>query len=293
MSRKLLAAGGLALALGLTACGGGNGAPALRVTQVAQGGAAYQHPLDAVPANDGAVYFTADGPDGPGVFVARSGSEARPVATGRPFRAPVGITLSADQSTVFVADAQADAVFTLPVGGGAPKVLPGSPGLAPRGVEIKGDQLFLTGADPQSAKPAVLSIPAAGGAAKVLATGLSLPDAVAVGDDGTVFVTDRFTGMVQRIADGRATPLAGVAGATLGDPAGLAFSPDGRGLMVSSLDPKAETAQVILVDVASGTTSVFDHMIRANHSAGGLHKAAGAAVYGWADTRGRVYRIEP
>jgi sugar lactone lactonase YvrE len=287
-------AGGLGLIL-LAGCGkdtqGG-----FTVERVAQAGAAFQNPLDAVPGTDGATYFTADGPTGPGVFAASSAeAAATPVAVGRPFRRPVGIAVSADGATLYVADTLADAVFTLPVGGGSPVALAGTSGLQPRGVEAKAGQLYLTGVDPQSGTPAVFSLPAGGGPAKVLASGLTLPDGIAVADDGTVFVTDRFGGRVLRVAGGMATPLGGVADVVLGQPAGLALSGDGTSLLVSSLDAGRGSAQVLIVDVASGTSHVFDDVIGKNHGAGGLHRSADGSAYAWADStasgRGAVYRL--
>jgi sugar lactone lactonase YvrE len=289
-------AGGLGLALALTACGTDK-AGGFTVERVAQAGPSFQNPLDAVPGRDGATYFTADGPTGPGVFLAAGGGAApRALAVGRPFRRPVGIALSPDAATLYVADAAADTVFTLPAGGGTPVPLAGTSGLLPRGLEAKGDQLYLTGIDPQSATPAVLALPAGGGQARVLATGLALPDGIAVADDGTVFVTDRFGGRVLRVAGGTATALKGVADdVVLGQPAGLAMSADGAALLVSSLDGPKGTAQVLIVDIASGTTRVFDDVIGKNHGAGGLHRSADGSAYAWADStaaaRGGVYRL--
>jgi sugar lactone lactonase YvrE len=300
MPRKSLitaVAGTLGLAVLLSGCGR-TGQSLFSLEPVARAGRSFQNPLDAVPGKPGTIYFTADGPSGPGVFAASSADQApAAVAVGRPFQRPVGIALSSDLATVFVADAQADAVFTVPVAGGTPVALPGSAGLRPRGVEVKGDQLYLTGVDPQSGKPAVLSLPAAGGQAKVLATGLVLPDGVAVGDDGTVFVTDRFGGTVLRVAGGTATPLPGVSDILLGQPAGVAVGPDGSSLLVSSLDPKDSTAQVLIVNIASGATSVFDDVIGDNHGAGGIHRAPDGSAYAWADasanSQGSVYHVQP
>jgi sugar lactone lactonase YvrE len=290
-----MTAGGLGLALLLAGCGASQPA-GLTVERVAQAGQAFQNPLDAVPGKDGATYFTADGPTGPAVFAIGAGAgEPRALAAGRPLRRPVGIALSSDESALYVADTQADAVFTVPVGGGSPVALAGTAGLLPRGVEAKGDTLYLTGVDPQSGTPAVFALPAGGGQARVLASGLVLPDGIAVRDDGAVFVTDRFGGRVLRVAGGTATPLAGLSDVVLGQPAGLALSGDGKSLLVSSLDPGRGTAQVLIVDIAAGTSRVFDDVIGKNHGAGGLHRSPDGGAYAWADStaaaRGGVYRL--
>lgn len=287
---------GVGLVAALTACGGGGDPPRFSVTPVVTAGTAYQNPRDAVPGAGGAVYFTADGPGGPGVFVATAeGGEARALAVGRPFARPAGITISTDERSLYVADPQADVVYRLPVAGGPPVALEGSTGLAPQGLEVKGDQLYVTGVDPAGGKPAVLVMPTSGGSPKVLATGLILPEGIAVTDDGTVFVADRFTGTIARVADGKATALRGVKDLSLGEPAGLALTPDSAGLLVSALNSEKGTAQVLIVDIASGSTRVFDDVIGANHGAGGLHKAHDGLSYAWCDVSrsGGVYRIEP
>lgn len=294
-SPTIVAAAGLSVALVLTGCSRTQRAE-FSLERIARAGTTFQNPQDAIAGKGGATYFTADGPSGPGVFVASSvGEEARALATGRAFGRPVGIALSADMMTVFVADAQADAVFTVPASGGTPTVLPGTSGLRPRGLEVRGDRLYLTGVDPGSGTPSVLSLPAGGGPVTVLASGLVLPDGLAVRDDGPVFVTERFGGSVLRIANGSATPMPGISGVLLGQPAGLAVAPDGSGLLVSSLHPKDGTAQILIVDIASGATRIFDDVIGANRGAGGLHRAPDGSAYAWCDStvgaRGGVYRI--
>lgn len=285
------AAGAAALLLVVPGCGS-KSRPELKVQQVAQAGPLYQNPLDAVPGRDG-IYFTADGPAGPGVFVAPAAGEPRAVATGRPFRRPVGIAISTDEATIFVADTQADAVFAVPAAGGAPVALTGSAGLAPRGLEVKGDQLYVSGVDPKSGSPAVLRMPTAGGQPTVLAAGLTLPDGIAVADDGTVFVSDRFPGSVGRITGGKIEALAGTAKANLGQPAGIALGANGN-LLVSAVNPSSGAAEVLILDPASGKRRVFDDVIGKNHGAGGLHRANDGRSYAWCDVSrsGRVYRIE-
>lgn len=266
-------------------------APSTSVAVAATGGTVFDTPLDAVPASDGsAIYFTATTGAGNGVFAVAKGGEPVPLAIGAPLQNPVGLALSPDDTILFVADRQADAVFTVPVSGGAPVELPGSRGLDPRGLEVADGQLYLTGTNQGAG--AVFTLPLAGGTARPVAGGLADPDSVAIGSDGTVFVTDR-PGSVLRIAAGTAEPIA--TGVRLGTPAGLTLDQTGTKLLVSSLHATAGTAQVQILDLAGGGSTVFDDVINANYGAGGLHRAHGASFAAWADVSrsGRVYRVDP
>ena len=65
--------------------------------------------------------------------------------------------------------------------------------------------------------------------------------------------------------------------------------------MLSSMSADG-TAQVLIIDREPLEQSVFDDVIRANTSAGGLHRARNdSSVYAWADltagSTGSVYRV--
>ena len=120
------------------------------------------------------------------------------------------------------------------------------------------------------------------------------PDGVAISKTGAIFVTDHgLGGRALKIAGSKVSTVAG--GIRLGDPAGIALTLDETHLLVSSLDKAKGTAQVVIVDLASGATSTFDDVIGTNRSAGGLHRARAAVPMGWADVQrpGRIYRVDP
>lgn len=103
-------------------------------------------------------------------------------------------------------------------------------------------------------------------------------------------------------APARSAPAAGVAAtpkatlvAQLSGRGGIALTLDESKLLISSLKRGTGTAQVLIVDIATGATSTFDDVIGVNDHAGGLHRARAAVPFGGADVQrpGRVYRVEP
>jgi DNA-binding beta-propeller fold protein YncE len=257
--------------------------------------------LDASPDPTGKViYFTTGGERPSIVSVPAAGGARHTILSGGLLRRPEGLAVSNDGKRLFVADARADHILVVPVSGAKPRVLRGSAGSSPRGLEIQtraGKELVVYTGKARDGKPAVLRI-AAGGAAgpNVVVKGAPLvkPDGVAISKTGTIFVTDHGAGGRALRIDG--TKVSTVAGAIrLGHPAGIALTLDETHLLISSLNKAKGTAQVVIVDMASGATSTFDDVIGANHSAGGLHRARAAVPMGWADVQrpGRVYRVDP
>jgi sugar lactone lactonase YvrE len=264
-------------------------------------------PLDATPDPAGrTIYFSTDGPDGPGIFrVPAAGGKVRTVLRGRPLVHPAALAVSADARRLFVADRGAGRILVVGLDGSKATSLRATAGMHPRGIEVQlrgaSQRLVFTGTDPSDGRPAVFAV-GADGARKptVLARGLPLrrPQAVAIARSGAIYVSDRGSGadghgLVLKIFHGRVTQVASAI--RLGEPAGIALTRDQSKLLVSSLDPAAGTAQVLLVSTTTHATSTFDDVIGMNTAAGGLHRGLDAKVMAWADTSrsGRVYRVEP
>lgn len=314
------AALGLGVALAGVSCS--NNLPALGDTPSADAatqGGDFMRPLDTVPSSDGSqFYFTGMGSQGMGVYqVAAAGGTAKALATGAPLVSPFGIAISADDKTLFVADAAAGydpndpagadkvgAIFTLATSGGTPAVLAGTEGTRPRAVEIgsdaSADTLFFSGQGASDGKPGVFKIPAAGGAVSAVFSGdpLTDPGGVAVARDGTIYVANTTSAMdgtasIYKIKDGAATLVAGDLRA--GYPAGIALSQNGGTLLVSGRDRTLGTDVVYRIVLDTNTVSQFSMGIENNTDAGGLHRARSADVFSWADLTaggtGRVYRI--
>ena len=276
------------------------------VTLVADGAAdegLYAGPIDASPSPDGAtIYFTALGAQTPGLFgVAATGGEVRSLAQGVPLVMPLGLAVSTDGRTVFVADSAAASdqsmagqVFAVDASGGELEPLAATAGTGARALTVVQengvDVLYFSGVDPSDGQPAVMRL-ADDGMLTVVAKGAPLvePGGLAVATDGILYVADRLAagdglGSIFRIADGTIDTLA--ERVRLGNPVGLALTTDDALLLASALNPATGRAQVLLIDLASGQQAIINRVIEANSGSGGVHRAANTNVFAWADFRG-------
>jgi sugar lactone lactonase YvrE len=308
------------LAVGAAPCGcsGGNnddqsdsGVEIGTLTQAANA-ASFTSPFDATPSPDGAtIFFTAIGADGTGgVFTSpASGGTVKRLDSGGVLTCPSGITISGDGKQLFVADPAADddttdkygAVFVLPAAGGTPTVLAGTQGLRPRGVDVVGSTLYFTTGAGSAAGPGVYSVALAGGHATAVATGSPLvdPGGIAVAPNGEAYVSDSVgsasnLAAVFKVSGGHATLVVDDLG--VGYPAGIALTPDDSTLLVSGLDPATQTDVVYRVVLgATPQVSSYSKTISAFGEPAGLHRAAGADVFAWADSlakgTGTIYAI--
>src|SRR5438552_822195 len=87
---------------------GGGGGPAGHLTTATPlaNDAMYTTPFDAALSDDGSVaYFSAVGPNGPGIFsIPASGGAIAKVADGDPLVTPFSIALATDGKPIYVAD---------------------------------------------------------------------------------------------------------------------------------------------------------------------------------------------
>jgi DNA-binding beta-propeller fold protein YncE len=278
---------------------------------------AFTAPLDATPSSDGsAVYFTARNADGAGVFKAdASGSGATALAVGDPIAGPVGLSVSSDDQMLYVADPGAvvgeqdeGVIWTVPTGGGTPEAVSGTAGYIPRGVVVVKlafvDHLFFTGTDPSDGQPGVFRVSPSGGTVDVIAKGepFSDPHGIAVTQKGDVYVVDSASkdpnsssARVIAVSNKSASVL--MEGLAVGFPAGIALSQDEASVLVSALDPAKGTDQVVRINIASKEMSSYSDNISSFQESAGLHRAAKAEVYAWADSAadgsGTVYLLSP
>jgi hypothetical protein len=302
-----------------SACGAGGGDSAggrpigddaISVVQVAATTGPSQQPLDAVPSPDGSViYYVATGEPVGSIVRVEPGGAPSPIADGAPLARPSGISVSTDGARLLVADQQAGgsgAILTLPSAGerSNPTPLPGTQGYGPRGLDVVesagGDTVYFTGADPVSAAPGLFRVAAAGGTATAVAQGAPFrsPDSVVVAKNGDAYVSDQGAGpgqgIVYRVSQGKTTPV--LSSLTLGTPAGVTLINGDDTLLVSSIDGRSRSNQVLFLDLPTGRTAAARKVIGVHmNSSGGLHRAHAAPVLAWADVQrpGRVYRVEP
>ena len=232
-----------------------------------------------------------NGPHGAGVFkVPASGGATTEVFTGKPFVAPRGIAISTDGQQLYVADPTAGQIFVLPIAGGTPTALKGSTGTEPQNLNIYQQTVYFTGKDPASGQAAVLKLATAGAdAATVIAKGAPFvaPDGVVVTQAGIIYVSDRSaggsdSGAIFKIDGGSVTSVLNQL--HLGNPAGIALSPDESILLISSLQATGLHDQVLLLNLATSQTGSITKIVGQNiDDAGGLHASPGKKeILAWA-----------
>lgn len=279
------------------------------IEPAAQAGEFFNIPFDATPDPTGeTIYFTADGPLGPGIFAVTADGAITPLATGAPLVNPLGIAISHDGQTLYVADpgaTQGDGeLFTLPATGGEPTPLMGATGTTPRNLEIVTeagmDAVYFTGNNPADGAPAVLKLTTDGLGHTVVAQGAPLvdPQGVAVTAEGVVYVADGQAGgeglaAVFKIVDGAISQIA--SGFRTGGLAGATLTQDEGALLISALDSERDSAQVLVIVLADGSQGIINAVIEANDGSGGVHRAHASDVLAWADLSdgGSVYKIKP
>lgn len=270
----------------------------------------YSSPLDATINADGTtIYFTALGDQGNGVFsVPAAGGAETILAAGVPFVTPQGLDISSNDDALYVADAEASGsgqIYVVRLADGSVKPVAGTEGTAPRGVEIftedGEDVVYFSGVDLNDGQPALMKVVASGGTLVTVAKGAPLVDPVgmALTRDGTLYVVDRAAsgnglGSVFRIQDGEIKVIADQV--RTGEFPGTALTLDESALLVSALDRNRDSAQVLVVELATGNRMIVNKVIAANKGAGGLHRSQGQNTFAWADSTsgssgGRVYRV--
>lgn len=253
-------------------------------------------PIDAAPTPDGTViFFLQDVATGQGLFaIEGEGDAPRQVADG--LADATSLAIASDASAIVVADATGLTRITADTGTMTP--IAEAATYQPRGLDLvpgaAGDLVVFTGVDPTDNTPGVFEVPLAGGTVERIATGFDPAaelDGVTIMADGTAWVTDQ-RGMVYQVKTG-AAPKTIVDDTIVGDPAGVALTLDETTLLVSSVSA-AGTSQVLLIDTATGTTSIFDDVIRANSGSGGVHRARDLATFAWCGigAGGTVYQID-
>lgn len=310
----------LATPLAIGACSGQGSdkptlpsAPPTQLAQVAAGN--FQSPTDAVASPDGSeFYFAAFDPQhAPGIFSTSSkpGSTAEEVASSGALDLPIGLVLSCDGSTLYIADlgtgdgtngepvAEAGALLAMPVGGGAVSNLNVSNLVRPSGLAMGPDceTLYVTGRA-SDGTPALMKVPTAGGVASIIWEGAPLvaPTGLHVDDQGVAWVMDHLAigangeGVLYQIpTDGTAANEV-ASNLHMGTPGGVSLTAGG-GTAVMATIGAAGQAELTTIDLASmevGHVAAPDLKEPA-----GLRTAREAGVFAVVDTEaGAIYRAQ-
>jgi hypothetical protein len=263
--------------------------------------------FDAVPSPDGTkVYFTGvDIHGNTGAFWTPVGNgiqNATQASSGNVLVAPIGVAISSDGNTLYIADPGAlDAtggddgvIWSLALPNAMPKRVAGSGGIYARGLTVDktggSDTLVFTGVN-GSGQAGLFTLAAGGGTAMTVAAGAPFvdPSGVTVDSSGNYFVFDVTAGGSHRadvikVAGG--TPSAVLADLFVGYPAGITTSETAGSIVLSGLAAASGPDTITVVSSTGQSAPLVSSGLSSLHNAGGLHRAANANVYAFVDSAG-------
>jgi DNA-binding beta-propeller fold protein YncE len=280
--------------------------PPTSVTKVSSGG--FSAPTDAVASPDGKTFYFAayDDLKEPAIFKTSSapGSTAEVLAVGAPLEAPIGLVLSCDGETLFVADMAAGeletgAVFALPTGGGAVGDLAATGLVRPAGLAMAPDckTLGIT-ARTEEARPALFAMAITGGAASIIHAGdpLVSPTGLHVDQDGVHWVMDHLAhgaqgeGVLFAIPSDGSVVTEVASDLRMGTPGGVSLTAGGGTAVMPTTD-RDGNAQLTSINIASGETLQVAAPDMVDPA--GLRTAREAGVFAIVDSEaGAIYRAE-
>lgn len=277
--------------------------PPTSIEKVSSGG--FESPTDAVASPDGRTfYFAAWTTDKqPAVFqvAATAGSTPTVLAAGDPLDAPLGLVMSCDGATLYVADMGGDGggVLAMPTSGGAPTPLAAAGMTRPSGLAMAADckSVFATGRL-EDDTPALFQVPLAGGDARVVYEGepLIAPTGVHVDEQGVAWVMDHHAqgkdgeGVLFAIPSDGATATEVMSNLRMGTPGGVSLTAGGGTAVMPTRDEDGN-AQLTAVDIASGTVTQLATPDVTDPA--GLRSARKAGVFVVVDSEaGSIYRAQ-
>ena len=238
--------------------------PPTSVIKVASGG--FQSPTDAVASPDGRTFYFAawDMDQQPTLFQVSSepGSAPTMLAAGDPLDAPIGLVLSCDGKTLYVADMGGDAGAILAAStAGGPATALGMNGVTrPGGIAMGPDctSLFATGRL-DDGTPALFQVPVGGGDARVVYQGAPLvaPTGLHVDSHGVAWVMDHHAqgaggeGVLFAIPSDGSKATEVMSDLRMGTPGGVSLTAGGGTAVMPTRDADGN-AQLTTVDIATG-----------------------------------------
>lgn len=277
--------------------------PPTSVTKVSTGG--FTSPTDAVASPDGRTFFFAawDMDQQPALFQVSSepDSTPKPLTAGAPLEAPLGLVMSCDGSTVYVADMGGDtgAILAASIAGGPATALDATGLTRPGGLAMGPDckSLFATGRL-DDGTPALFQVPLAGGAARVVYQGAPLvsPTGLHVDGQGVAWVMDHTAqgangeGVLFAIPSDGSKATEVMSSLRMGTPGGVSLTAGGGTAVMPTRDENG-AAQLTSVDIATGAVTQLPTPDMADPA--GLRTARKAGVFVVVDSEaGTIYRAE-
>jgi DNA-binding beta-propeller fold protein YncE len=278
--------------------------PPTTITKIATGG--FTSPTDAVASPDGKTFYFAarDEMNAPAIFRVSSEPDSTPevLATGAPLDMPIGLVMSCDGNTLFIADMGSDGgdVLSLSTKSGGAVASLGAAGIdRPGGLAMAKDckTLYATGRT-DIGEPALFSLPTTGGAASVVYKGdpLVAPSGLHIDNQYVAWVMDNRAhgdngeGVLFAIPkDGSAaTPV--ISNLRMGTPGGVSLTAGGGTAVMPTRDENGN-AQLTSVNIKSGETAQL--AAPGMMDPAGLRTARGAGVFAVVDSEGgAIYRAE-
>ena len=274
--------------------------PPTSVTEVTSGG--FQSPTDAVASPDGRMFYFAgwDMDQQPAVFQvgAEPGSAAKALATGAPLDAPIGLVMSCDGATIYVADMgdEDGEVLAVSTSSGMISQLSVSGLSRPSGLAMAPDckSLFASGRLGDGT-PALFEVPLGGGEARVVYYGPPLvsPTGMYVDKDRVIWALDHHAqggdgeGVLFAVpADGsKATEV--MSSLRMGTPGGCSLTAGGGTAIMPTRDADGN-AQLTSVQLATGETEQL--AIPDVTDPAGVHTARKAGVFALVDSSaGKIF----
>ena len=305
MAKRVLVTS-LAAPLALTGCSSSDDLPSdppKSVEKVASEG--FTSPTDAVASLDGREFYFAayDLDKQPAVFrtAAKGGATAEAMAAGDPLESPLGLVLSCDGKTLYIADigGEAGAVLSLGTSGGSVTDLAVTGIVRPGGLAMGPDckTLFATGRT-EDGMPALFKISTMGGAAMPVWIGepLTSPTGLHVDADGVAWVMDhraagmKGEGVLFAIPHDGSAANEVISDLRMGTFGGVSLTAGGGVAVMPTVDADGR-GQLTSVEIASGNMQQLPTPDLIDPS--GLRTARKAGVFAVVDSEGgAIYRAE-
>jgi hypothetical protein len=303
---KLALAALTAAPIALVGCGSSSDLPSdppTEITPVTSGG--FTSPTDAVSSPDGKTFYFAayDDQKNPTIYKVSStpGSTPEVLAAADPLENPIGLLMSCDGSTLYIADigGEQGAIFSLSTAGGVPADMGVTNIIRPASLGMRADcKAIHASGRTEDGIAALFSLPTQGGAASIIYKGdpLVSPTGMYVDNDGVTWLLDHRAAGAEGEGVLWAIPLDGSAATEvasnlqLGTVGGCSLTAGGGTAVIPTKDADGNS-QLTSIHIESGERAALPTPDLIDPS--GLRTAREAGVFVVVDSEaGAIYRAE-